>query len=776
MKTPHLNWSGLYPGLAGPASSPFRLFLLVAAILVPVSCCSNGKVWDRSREEIYPRILHGDTEFLRHIDYSQGRLEDAEKLAPGGTLNMAVLLGEMGLSGMEGRMLEASAEHSPEPWASAAGVLLRRHLREQGKYRRLEKEAEKARQDSPGDWHVLRDLTAARYYQGKNRAALKDLRTWEAVEQDLLAGGALGEGLSRESLRYWQGERRLWRPVLLHRLGRDGWREGFVSFFARGAAPGVLHRGWDYLEGQNLLDTLSDPERRLVEGRYRLSRGEPEEAWLLLREALEAQAGWRLYPEMQRAFRKAALGAGRGAVLQGAELLAEWAPRIYGRAGGEAWENCGRLYRKAGAWSLGAEAFLRAYEAQPALKQGEAWMGGTVSEGDVRLWFYLDCAVQARPRAAPELMGRYARHWEDPEWYADLVSRLASEMAAGGRWEDLWLLYQGVEDYASPRAKDQLETVLFRAVEEGFLPVSEGSREALRKGWRDGIIFRDRGIGAGPGYYFYLMAAWTGLEDPGRLLGLHREDEGLDLKPEAQGHPWAAPEVVQGFLDWGLTDPVLDMVQEDRVRDPDILRRLSDQLAEKGDYYHSIRTAVRLFYREDTLPSREDWLRLYPRPYQSEVESLCRETGVSPWMVYGLLRRESLFHPGIKSHAGAVGLAQIMPATGQWLAGKFSLGGDLDLTDPGTSLYLGIYYLRDLLRRFDSPVKALMAYNAGATRVRRWEGKFRNLPAVLMTEAVPYEETRGYVRAVLASAVIYGYLYGDQGAAETVELFYPRAE
>jgi soluble lytic murein transglycosylase len=69
-----------------------------------------------------------------------------------------------------------------------------------------------------------------------------------------------------------------------------------------------------------------------------------------------------------------------------------------------------------------------------------------------------------------------------------------------------------------------------------------------------------------------------------------------------------------------------------------------------------------------------------------------------------------------------------------------------------------------------------MAYNAGLSRLRGWERSFAGLPIDLLAEAVPYPETRNYVRKILVSAVYYGALYYELSLDRTVFLFFPGIE
>ena len=130
------------------------------------------------------------------------------------------------------------------------------------------------------------------------------------------------------------------------------------------------------------------------------------------------------------------------------------------------------------------------------------------------------------------------------------------------------------------------------------------------------------------------------------------------------------------------------------------------------------------------LPSRTVARRA--APFLPTIERLSAEHGLEPSLVKALIARESCFDPVIVSRAGAIGLMQVMPATGREL-------GAGNLYKPANNLRAGVRYLAEMHTLFDGDVRlALAAYNAGPGSVRRFGG----IP--------PYAETRAYVERVLA--------------------------
>jgi soluble lytic murein transglycosylase len=155
---------------------------------------------------------------------------------------------------------------------------------------------------------------------------------------------------------------------------------------------------------------------------------------------------------------------------------------------------------------------------------------------------------------------------------------------------------------------------------------------------------------------------------------------------------------------------------------------------------------------------------IFPFPYRDLLTEEARRYDFDPALLAGLVRQESSFRADARSHAGAVGLGQIMPATGAWLARTADVRNfDTRLLEvPEISLRMGAAYLHDLLTRYDGePDLALAAYNAGPSRADRWLREFGHENVDAFRDAIPFSETRQYVRIVLRNAAVYSELYGD---------------
>ncbi|MDR3561725.1 MAG: lytic transglycosylase domain-containing protein [Negativicutes bacterium] len=161
-----------------------------------------------------------------------------------------------------------------------------------------------------------------------------------------------------------------------------------------------------------------------------------------------------------------------------------------------------------------------------------------------------------------------------------------------------------------------------------------------------------------------------------------------------------------------------------------------------------------------------DWFQknyVYPFPHKETVFRYAKENGLDPYLVAGVIRTESRFVPVARSPKGAVGLMQMMPETGQWVATQmnypnFSAGL---LTDPEVNIKFGTWYMASLRREFqNNQILALAAYNGGRGNVRQWMVQYGWTVDFKDISQIPFPETRDYVKKVLASKERYRELYG----------------
>ena len=147
----------------------------------------------------------------------------------------------------------------------------------------------------------------------------------------------------------------------------------------------------------------------------------------------------------------------------------------------------------------------------------------------------------------------------------------------------------------------------------------------------------------------------------------------------------------------------------------------------------------------------------FPIAFKNHIMKNASKREIDPAWVYGILRQESVFMSDAKSHAGALGLMQLMPRTGRLTARhiKTRLRNTREILNVSKNIQLGTAYLsRMLARNSGHSALATASYNAGPSRVKQWMPE-AEVPADLWVETIPFTETRRYVRRVMAYTVIY---------------------
>ena len=148
----------------------------------------------------------------------------------------------------------------------------------------------------------------------------------------------------------------------------------------------------------------------------------------------------------------------------------------------------------------------------------------------------------------------------------------------------------------------------------------------------------------------------------------------------------------------------------------------------------------------------------FPTAHKGPVIQHADKNKVDPAWVYGVIRRESAFAHDAKSSVGAVGLMQLMPNTAKYIGKRIGVKKTAykDLVNAKNNIQLGTAYLSYLSDKFNgNKVLATAAYNAGPRRVDSWMPKRGSLPADQWIDAIPFTETRNYVKAVLEYTTIF---------------------
>lgn len=157
----------------------------------------------------------------------------------------------------------------------------------------------------------------------------------------------------------------------------------------------------------------------------------------------------------------------------------------------------------------------------------------------------------------------------------------------------------------------------------------------------------------------------------------------------------------------------------------------------------------------------------FPLAWQSTFDRYVSNKDISKSYAMAIARQESAWNPKVRSPVGASGLMQVMPATASHTVTKFGIPGyssSNQLLDPEMNINIGTTYLQSVYEQFGyNRILSSAAYNAGPGRVRTWLGNSAGrLDAVAFIESIPFSETRGYVKNVLAYDAYYRYFMGDK--------------
>jgi soluble lytic murein transglycosylase len=206
--------------------------------------------------------------------------------------------------------------------------------------------------------------------------------------------------------------------------------------------------------------------------------------------------------------------------------------------------------------------------------------------------------------------------------------------------------------------------------------------------------------------------------------------------------PTVSEQFTDGLMRLGVNDNLdgIFMLASLDFRDRPEERQEVEELQQKADY----------------------WQALYPFPYAEPIEQWSQQRQLNPMLVTALIRQESRFESKIRSVVGATGLMQVMPETADWVANQISLS-QYNLEDPNDNINLGTWYLDYTHQEYaNNSLFAVASYNAGPGSVADWMGRFDYSDPDQFIEQIPFNETKGYVKAVFENYWNYMRLYNPE--------------
>jgi soluble lytic murein transglycosylase len=393
---------------------------------------------------------------------------------------------------------------------------------------------------------------------------------------------------------------------------------------------------------------------------------------------------------------------------------------------------------------------------------------------DACIWYILDSSLSQDSGRTVRYLETYIPQWHDVAYFADVLGKLSRELVHRRQWENAAKVFALLRNRPGALTA-QYAWIVGRAIEEKLFSPEESAHDYMR------AAYYAAGSVATVDAWYYRSLSADALDETFLLLPDSPEPE-TPAKKTSSKKPSSKKEQIK------LTENTSDVIQfllgffendaaqfaqrfiraEEKTLTPEELYLVAKALGAEGQYQESIRLVALYARRNDYQITRQDLELLYPRPFRELVEQYASETNIEPSLLYGLIRTESAFNRDAVSRAGATGLTQLMPATAEETATRirrrggpdYTSSGDssLDLHNPAINIHIGAAYLAYLNGRMEDPVLAILAYNGGMNRIRRWH-RAANLPSTLFLESVEYSETRNYGRSVMGAAAMYKELY-----------------
>ena len=431
----------------------------------------------------------------------------------------------------------------------------------------------------------------------------------------------------------------------------------------------------------------------------------------------------------------------------------------------------------------------------------------------VSAWFGRAELADSLGQSAAQIYQDFASTYPNSASAPEALWLAAEELQDAGEWYDAALVYQTLRltyptDSGAPEALFQQGLCLYvdgqyelaRDVWAGLLDAQTSAEDRVRTLTWLGKVYQQLGdaelaqlywahaVAEAPQDYYGLRAADL-LNGASMFLDVIASEALVDTtvnetdwdELESWLVSWAGAEQVEetavdvdpladadALWSLGLHDAAVDEYVSYRQSisdDPYALLAFLEHVYDLDVYQMSIWTATRLQALAELqgveVPQTIQLLA-YPIYYGELISATAAEWDVDPLLFMALVRQESRFDAQAISWAGAIGLTQVMPTTGEWIATKLgdsTYSSEL-LTRPIYAVPYGIYYIAFTLDLFDYHwPAALAAYNAGPGNVGNWDDAWGLDDLDLFYEMVPLDETQLYMNLIYANYRIYQQLY-----------------
>ncbi len=440
-------------------------------------------------------------------------------------------------------------------------------------------------------------------------------------------------------------------------------------------------------------------------------------------------------------------------------------------------------------------------------------------DADGALWYWLDITMRRIAQSDTEELGagrslefgalvEISRRWRNATSFDDIIDDFTRRLMGEKAYSDVYSLFILLDDKLSASMRTRLMYLSGRLLEEGMAAAGSGMDEALviaRQQYEKILANNDSEE------YYRTMAAWRlGQEPPflasmpslnNKRLNAGTAENGTDangdnadsanastlgteaepsqdfLRPEmilqadyqpsdlvsAAGPGFqTALSLIRNYLTYEL-DEMASAVALRYVGslNSSLLASLAFELSAEGLHNAALRLARDAVYRGAGSQYPELYGLMYPKAWNDIVAKGAAIPDIPEALAYGIIRSESVFDPKVVSYAGAVGLAQLMPATAAETARGLKMSS-YSLTDPLDNVTIGMTYYSYMLNRFgNKPMRAMFAYNAGPGRMTSWNKELGELPDDILLESLHLAQPRQYAKNIIQASLAYSKIHYD---------------
>ncbi|PKL05867.1 MAG: hypothetical protein CVV53_07280, partial [Spirochaetae bacterium HGW-Spirochaetae-9] len=448
-----------------------------------------------------------------------------------------------------------------------------------------------------------------------------------------------------------------------------------------------------------------------------------------------------------------------------------------------------RLWLSAGRSQDAAILFLDLSERAPS--DGDA---------DGALWYWLDITMrrltaddimnfeagaesEAGARRSLELgaLVEASLHWKNPAYFDDIVESYDRLLLKEKSWDDVLSLFILIGEKVSPGMRTRLLYQCGRLVEENMALARDRTEEERAE--LAGEYFRKILENKDAEEYYRTMSAWRLRLTPPYLANMPAlsKPAGSDVDNGAAARPSAAAllaasaaagpapngngtqaslSLIRNYLNYDL-DEMASAIALNFLGSVDraLIVGLAFDLSAEGQHNAALRLARDAVNRGAGSQYPELYGLIYPKAWNDIVAVGAAIPGIPEALAYGIIRSESVFDPKVVSYAGAVGLAQLMPATAAETARGLKMAG-YSLTDPADNIRIGMTYYSYMMGRFGGkPMRAMFAYNAGPSRMMAWAKESGELADDILLETLHLAQPRQYAKNIIQASLAYGKIH-----------------